>query len=105
MSSLDLSIRRLSAEQSPVGFQVEMPSYLTPLQRLMQLLNVPIVDLIGIAALFLASFLNLIDVQQAKESVALDSQVLAKLAVLAVCGLYGLNGYLTDLRVRQTLRS
>ena len=76
-----------------------------PFYKLSFVGNLPLNDVLGIAVLFLAGFLNLVDVQVDKDSVELDKQVLAKLLVLAGCGLYGALGFVTDIRVRKTLFS
>ena len=86
----------------------ESPSLIdrsNPFQQLSFIGSLPLIDLVGIAVLFMAGFLNLVDVQVDKDSVELDKQVLAKLMVLAGCGLYGALGFATDIRVRKTLFS
>lgn len=83
----------------------QLPEMLTPQQRLFQTLNLPLIDVVGLVVLFLAGFLMLVDVAVGKDEVALDGQVLAKLAVMAGCGLYGMFGFINDGRVRATLFS
>lgn len=57
--------------------------------------SMPLHDLIGWLAVCGCAFLNLFDVMIGKDEVGLDVQVLAKLGVIGVGGLYGLHGVVT----------
>ena len=76
---------------------------LTPAQQLRQALDTPVMPLIGMVALFLACFGNSVNLATDKDEVAIDGQVLVKLGVLAVCGLYGAYGFLTEPKVRRLI--
>ena len=69
------------------------------------LLNTPIVTLIGYVSLFAIAFGNLVDVEPDNDTVGLSGQVLVKVMFLALGGLYGGIGVLTDARVRRLLLS
>lgn len=68
-------------------------------------LNVPVITLIGYVSLFAIAFGNLVDLEADNDSVGISGQVLVKLMCLAVGGLYGGIGVLTDAKVRQLLLS
>jgi len=68
-------------------------------------LNMPLVSLIGYVALFSIAFGNLIDVEADNQSVGFGGQALVKVMLLALGGLYGGIGVLTDVRVRRLLSS
>ncbi|MFK7766671.1 MAG: O-antigen ligase family protein [Mariniblastus sp.] len=78
---------------------------LTMSGQIERLLTLPVFPLFGLLVLFGASFMNLLDVQVDKDTVALDKQVLLKLAILAGCGIYGGLGFLLLPKVRRTLLS
>ena len=73
-------------------------------RKLEDVASTPLLDLIGWVAVFGCAFLNLVNVVD-KEEVGLDPQVLAKLGMLGVSGLYGVHGVLTRPRVRKILMS
>ena len=68
-------------------------------------LNMPLVSLIGYVALFSIAFGNLIDVEADNQSVGFGGQALVKVMFLALGGLYGGIGVLTDAKVRRLLLS
>ena len=96
MSSTDFDSLRHGSKRS----QSEL---LTPAQQLQRFLEIPVVTLIGLTVLFLATFGMAIDLSVDNEKVGLDKQVLVKLVVLAGCGLYGVLGVLIDPKVRRVL--
>lgn len=65
----------------------------------------PIEDLIGWLAVCGCAFLNLANILSDKEEVGMDIQVLAKLGLIGVGGLYGFHGLLTRPKVRTILSS
>ena len=72
---------------------------------LLGFLNVPVVTLIGYVSLFAIAFGNLVDVEADNDTVGLSGQVVIKVMFLALGGLYGGIGVLTDARVRKLLLS
>ena len=82
-----------------------LASMKSPAQRALGFLDVPVVQLAGVVLVFLVTFLNLANVNVTKDVVALDSQVLAKLLVIAFAGLYGILGVMSDVRIRRVLLS
>ena len=72
---------------------------------LLGFLNVPVVTLIGYISLFAIAFGNLVDVEPDNDTVGLSGQVVIKVMFLALGGLYGGIGVLTDARVRKLLLS
>ena len=70
-------------------------------------LNVPVVTLIGYVSMFAIAFGNLVDLGSgsADASSGVKGQVLVKLMFLAMGGLYGGIGVLTDTKVRRLLLS
>ncbi len=69
------------------------------------LLNIPVITLIGYVALFAVAFGNLVDVEADNEAVGFGGQALVKVMFLALGGLYGGIGVLTDPKVRRLLFS
>ena len=65
----------------------------------------PVVTLIGYISLFAIAFGNLIDVEANNETVGFGGQALVKVMFLALGGLYGGIGVLTDPKVRRLLLS
>ncbi len=94
MSSTDFEPEHLANTSSKV---------LTHSQQFERLVNAPVIPMIGMVALFLTAFGNLVNVAVDKDVVAIDKQVIAKLGALAVCGLYGAYGFLTEVKVRRLL--
>ena len=68
-------------------------------------LNIPIVTLIGYVSLFAIAFGNLIDVETENDAVGFGGQALIKVMFLAMGGLYGGIGVITDPKVRRLLLS
>ena len=68
-------------------------------------LNVPVVTLIGYVSLFAIAFGNLVDVETENSSIGFGGQALIKVMFLALGGLYGGVGVLTDMKVRRLLLS
>ena len=68
-------------------------------------LNVPVITLIGYVSTFAIAFGNLVDVETDNETVGFSGQVLIKVMFLALGGLYGGVGVLTDVKVRRLLLS
>lgn len=68
-------------------------------------LNTPVLTVIGYAALFFVGFGNLVDVEANNDAVGFGGQALVKVMFLAMGGLYGGIGVLTDPRVRRLLFS
>ena len=68
-------------------------------------LNVPVVTLIGYVSLFAIAFGNLVDVETENSSIGFGGQALIKVMFLALGGLYGGVGVLTDVKVRRLLLS
>jgi len=68
-------------------------------------LNIPVVTLIGYFSLFAIAFGNLVDVEANNEAVGFGGQALVKVMFLALGGLYGGIGVLTDVKVRRLLLS
>ena len=93
--SLTTSALRPSLEQQPTNTHAGMLGFL----------NVPIVTLIGYVSLFAIAFGNLVDVEPDNDTVGLSGQVVIKVMFLALGGLYGGIGVLTDARVRRLLLS
>lgn len=83
--------------------QSQTREFYTPAQQFQRALDTPAVPLMGLLVLFLACFGNLVNLAIDKDTVALDSQVLAKLGVLAICGIYGAFGLLTEPKVRRLI--
>ncbi len=69
------------------------------------ILDMPLQDIIGWLLICGCSFLNLANVLVDKDEVGLDFQVLAKLGLIGMGGLYGLHGILTRPRARSLLLS
>jgi O-antigen ligase len=69
------------------------------------LADVPVMNLFGVAVLFLAAFFNLTSLDPEKTTVSLDINVVVKLMILALGGLYGMLGFLGDYRVRKLVLS
>ena len=67
--------------------------------------NMPVHELVGWLAVCGCSFLNLANVLVDKEEVGLDVQVLAKLGLIGIGGLYGFHGALTRPNTRRILFS
>ena len=65
--------------------------------------SMPLEDLMGWFVIFGCAFLNLANLLQEKEEVGLDFQVLAKLGLVGLGGLYGCWGLLTRPAVRRML--
>ena len=68
-------------------------------------MNMPLVTLIGYVSLFLIAFGNLVNVEADNDSVGFGGQALVKVMLLALGGLYGGIGVLTDFKVRRLLLS
>ena len=68
-------------------------------------LEMPLHQLIGWLLVCGCSFLNLVNVLVDKEEVGLDFQVLAKLGLIGIGGLYGFHGVLTRRRVWKMLQT
>lgn len=68
-------------------------------------MELPIVTLMGAFALFAVAFGNLVDVEADNDKVSMGGQALVKICMLAIGGIYGGIGFLTDLRVRKLLYS
>ena len=68
-------------------------------------MNMPLVTLIGYVSLFSIAFGNLINVEADNDSVGFGGQALVKVMFLALGGLYGGIGVLTDPKVRRLLLS
>ena len=68
-------------------------------------LNMPLISLLGYVALFSVAFGNLIDVEADNDTVGFGGQALVKVMFLALGGLYGGIGFLTDSKVRRLLFS
>ncbi|MDB4777930.1 O-antigen ligase family protein [bacterium] len=69
------------------------------------ILDLQLLPLIGFCSLFFISTFNLVNVELTASKVTLDPQLMVKLAVVGLAGLYGAYGFLIDLRVRNTLLS
>ncbi len=69
------------------------------------LADVPVMNIFGMAVLFLAAFFNLTSLDPEKTTVSLDINVVVKLLILALCGLYGVLGFLGDYQVRKLVLS
>lgn len=80
-------------------------STLTLAQHFQRFLQQPLVPLIGLLTLFMAALFNLVDLEAENETVGLSGQVLIKLALLGVGGLYGARGLISDINVRKALFS
>ncbi len=93
----------LAEYESSRQIRPQAQPFLTPAQQFQRALDTPVVPLIGMMVLFLASFGNLVNLAIDKQNVALDGQVLAKLGVLALCGIYGAYGFLNEPRVRSLI--
>lgn len=78
---------------------------LTPMQQMQRFLELPLAPMIGLFALFITAFFNLVDISGENEDVSLDLQVLVKLAGLGLGGLYGGIAFLTNPEVRARLFS
>ena len=76
---------------------------LTLSEHFQRFLQLPIFPMLGLVCLFVATFLNLINLTLDKDKVAIDLQVMLKLAGLAACGIYGGLGFLSLPKVRQTI--
>lgn len=100
MSSVDPASLAKSSERERILASMESRS-----PRIFAFLDVPLGQLAGVVLVFLVTFLNLATVNTGKDVVALDSQVLAKLLVVAGAGVYGFFGALGDVRVRRVLLS
>ena len=68
---------------------------LTLSEHFQRFLQLPIFPMLGLVCLFVATFLNLINLTLDKDKVAIDLQVMLKLAGLAACGIYGGLGFLS----------
>jgi O-antigen ligase len=77
----------------------------TPRDLFWNLLDRPLNGFIGRSLIFICSFLNLANVMVDKDDVSLDVQVLLKLGVVGLSGLYGGWGAVSDARVRKVLVS
>jgi len=77
--------------------------FLSPSQHVERLVNAPLIPMAGLILLFFAAFGNLVNVAIDKDVVAVDKQVIAKLGVLALAGLYGAYGFMTEAKVRRLL--
>ena len=84
-------------------FGEEHAGNLTMAQQFQRLLKMPVFPIFGLMVLFAATFLNLVNVQVDKDTVAIDKQVILKLLVLAGCGAYGGLGFLLLPKVRRTI--
>ena len=74
-------------------------------EGLVGLLNMPVVTLIGYFSLFAIGFANLVDIEADNDTVGFSGQVLVKIMLLAIGGLYGGIGVVTDIKVRRLLLS
>ena len=74
-------------------------------EGLVGLLNMPVVTLIGYFSLFAIGFANLVDIEADNDTVGFSGQVLVKIMLLAIGGLYGGIGIVTDVKVRRLLLS
>ena len=79
------------------------PRLLTPADHARNIAAIPLLTAAGVLLIFAASFFNLVNIEVDKDDVALDMQVKLKLLICAACGLYGLLGLFTDLRVKKVL--
>ena len=68
-------------------------------------LNQPVVMLIGHFALFTVAFGNLVDLEADNDKVSISGQAFFKILMLALGGIYGGIGFLSDIRVRKLLFS
>ena len=68
-----------------------------------QWMNTPVVTMFGYISLFAVAFGNLIDVESNNDAVGFGGQALVKVMFLALGGLYGGIGVVTDIRVRRLL--
>ena len=100
MASIDPVDLAKAAERDRI-----LASMQSPFHRAVGILDVPIAQLAGVVLVFMVTFLNLANLNAAKEVVALDAQVVAKLLVIACAGLYGFLGAATDVRIRRVLLS
>ncbi len=62
-------------------------------------------NIFGVAVLFLTAFFNLTSLDPEKTTVSLDINVVVKLLILALAGLYGVLGFLGDYQVRKLVLS
>lgn len=76
---------------------------LTLAQQIQRFLDKPLIPMIALATVFMAAFFNQVDLEADNATVAISGQVLLKLAVLAIGGLYGAYAFLNDPRVRKTV--
>ena len=100
MASVDPSSLSRAAERERI-----LASMQSPYRRVISCLDLPVGQLVGVVVVFMVTFLNLANFNVAKEVVAVDFQVLAKLAVIACAGLYGFFGAMSDIRIRRILLS
>ncbi len=102
----DFGSNRIDSDRSERGPRDSSASEMLTLSQSVDcFLNMPVIPLIGMVALFLAAFGNLVNVALDKDVVAIDKQVIVKLAVLALGGLYGAYGFITEPRVRRLMFS
>lgn len=100
MASVDPSSLARAAERERL-----LASMRSPYHRALSCLDLPVAHLVGVVVVFMVTFLNLANFNVAKEVVALDLQVIAKLAVIGCAGLYGFFGAMSDIRTRRILMS
>ena len=74
-------------------------------QRSVDVMNIPILTLLGLGLIFFVTWINLVNLSTEKVTVGLDAQVLVKLMGIAAAGLYGAFGFCTDRRVRDILQT
>ncbi len=94
-----------STDCEPMLFSDPSVEVLTPVQHLERFFKTPVLPMVGVMGLFLAAFGNLVNIALDKNVVAIDKQVIVKLAVLAMCGIYGAIGFTLEPRVRRLLLS
>lgn len=81
----------------------EFPNSLSGLVR--RCLHTPVMTLAGFTGFFLVAFANLVDIEAENTDVGLSAQAGIKILFLALGGMYGGIGALTDIRVRKLLFS
>lgn len=92
MISNAFHVKRSSASTSQLGIR-------------QQLLDLRLLPLVGFCTIFFMATFNLVNFELEDSKVTLDFQLIIKLGVVCLAGAYGLQAFLLNPRVRQTLLS